>query len=133
MFAVEREVAMEIGAGRLNLVDFIFVETNSIEPSNAQEETQCHDEQKQSGLIARWPFRGNVLLIAGRACDIWDHVWHCYRLLNHACRSRRHDRIVKNVESISVHDIDHETTDTLVIAHKLAELSGKAVSSKQWL
>ena len=52
MFAVEREVAMEISAGCLNLVDFIFVETNLIEPSNAQEDTQCHDEQKHGGLIA---------------------------------------------------------------------------------
>jgi hypothetical protein len=34
-----------------------------------------------------------------------------------------HDCILKNVESISVHDIDHETTGTMVIAHKLAELS----------
>jgi hypothetical protein len=54
----------------LNLVDFIFVETNLIEPSSAEEETQSHDEQEHSGLIAH------------RACDIWMNVRHCYPLLN---------------------------------------------------
>lgn len=34
-----------------------------------------------------------------------------------------HDCIFRNVESISVHDIDHETTNTVVIVHKLAELT----------
>jgi len=50
-------------------------------------------------------------------------------LLNDACRPSAHERILKNVESISVDDIDHETTDTVVIAQRLSSLHAMSISN----